>query len=58
MDEAILHGLNAEQRAVVADLDHHILLNAPAGTGKPTCWPAASPLSSSRDEPKELRFSA
>lgn len=34
MDEAILHGLNAEQRAVVADLDHHILLNAPAGTGK------------------------
>ena len=34
MDDAILHGLNAEQRAVVADLDHHILLNAPAGTGK------------------------
>ena len=33
-DDAILHGLNAEQRAVVTDLEHNILLNAPAGTGK------------------------
>lgn len=34
MEDYILHGLNAEQRAVVTDWEHHILLNAPAGTGK------------------------
>lgn len=34
MDNPILCGLNETQRAVVNDLDHHILLNAPAGTGK------------------------
>ena len=34
MKQTLLQGLNAQQQAVVTDVTHHILLNAPAGTGK------------------------
>lgn len=34
MNPTLLQGLNAQQQAVVTDLTHHILLSAPAGTGK------------------------
>lgn len=34
MNPILLQGLNAQQQTIVTDLTHHILLSAPAGTGK------------------------
>ena len=51
-----LSNLNARQRSVAEDFDHHILLTAPAGTGKTDtlAYRIANILTEHRAEPEEI----
>lgn len=56
MNTSLLEGLNQEQQQVVTDLTSHILLSAPAGTGKTTVLArrVAAIIDAKRAEPQEI----